>query len=124
MAPHHDLSLEDITLINTCLSSEHRLRILNAIKSFSPICQADIHKVLDFESQRFTSSHLAFLTDRGIIGPKKYGKYTFYKICSKYNEVIKYHVKKLKEDPVFIQDKRRYKHLKSKKELVLDGPIK
>src|SRR5690606_37259820 len=111
-----NFSLRFGTQIFKALSDESRIRILSLIYQNKEMCIADLEHILDF-TQTKTSRHMAYLTNAGLINPRKVEQWIFYNIKDEAFDLLSQVIIYLGKDPLLTKDMETYRILHSNREL-------
>ena len=107
------------TQVFKAYSDESRIRILHLIHQNGEMCISDLERVLDF-TQAKTSRHVIYLKNSGILGNKKFEKWTIYFIKDEMMEIVGKLLDFLEKDLSLRNDLEVYKTMSSNRALEIN----
>ena len=114
---HFSLSLGE--QLFKALGDPNRLRLLNLLRKYGPICSADLEQVLEF-TQTKTSRHLHYLKNARVLNSRRQDHYVFFSINDELAEIINTMLGYVEKDAVLQADIENYRVMHNNRVLAIN----
>ncbi len=116
------LTFEELTAFHECMAIDSRIRILNIIQNYQPICSRDLESTTGF-TQSFCTRHLNYLKKRELITYKKSYNYHFFSVNDKFKDLLISSLITTTEASELGKDLKKWHNLNNKGKLINTRPL-